>query len=421
MKLHFLGAAREVGRSCLGVESAGLNLFLDCGVAANQESPLPPLQYAKKPQAIAVSHAHLDHSGFLPAVFKHANPPVLCTFPTVPLVNMLLEDMAKLLDEKGLAQFFSATDMRRLNRSFLAMPYSKEYEFFNGTKLSFHDAGHISGSAQILLHSKEGNLLYSGDINSVKTEMHNPAAIPKDEVECLVMETTYGGRDHTDRKALVREFIRKIRAAIEANETVVIPSFAVGRTQEILQMLHENGLTHNIVLDGMGIRTTETYLEFPSYLRDAEKLKEAFEEADKSFCHADRKKFAKAGKIIVATAGMLEGGPVLGYISRLQASGIPTHVFLTGFQAIGTNGRLLKEKRKIRIDGKTIDFRGEVHFFDFSAHSGRKELLQYARKINPGKIFLVHGDLDEMSTFHGTLLEEGFDCRMPEMNEKVEI
>ncbi|HLC47542.1 MAG TPA: MBL fold metallo-hydrolase [Candidatus Norongarragalinales archaeon] len=421
MNLQFLGAAREVGRSCLAIEEDGLNMLFDCGVAANQQSPLPPLQNAKNPQAIAVSHAHLDHSGFLPAVFKHSNPPVLCTFPTVPLINMLLEDMQKLLDEKGLAQFFSGTDLMRLNRSVLAMPYEMEYEFFNGAKLQFFDAGHISGSAQVFLEGKGTNLLYSGDINSIRTEMHNPAKIPDEDIGVLVMESTYGGREHGDRKKLVREFCKKIRIAVEQKHSVVIPSFAVGRTQEILQLLYENGLIHYTVMDGMGIRTTETYLEFPSYLRNAGSLREAFEEADKSYDSEDRKKFAKAGKIIVATAGMLEGGPALGYISRLQNAGIPTHVFLTGFQAAGTNGRMLKEKKMIRINGKIVEFRGEVHFFDFSAHSGRKELLQYAKKINPKKIFLVHGDLDEMSAFHGTLLEEGFDCKMPEMNEKFEV
>lgn len=421
MNLQFLGAAREVGRSCLALETNGLHMFLDCGVAANQQSPLPPVTNVKTPQAIAISHAHLDHSGYLPAIFKHANPPVLCTFPTVPLVNMLLEDMQKLLEEKGIPPFFSGADLKRLNRSYLAMPYELEYEFFNGTKLRFIDAGHISGSAQILVEAKEGNLLYSGDINSIKTEMHNPAKMPNADVDTLVMECTYGGREHGDRRGLVREFCKKIRAAIEKKHTVVIPSFAVGRTQEIVQMLYENDLIQQVVLDGMGIRTTETYLEFPSYLRDARGLKEAFSEADRAYDSVDRKNFAKPGKIIVTTAGMLEGGPALSYISRLQLAGTPTHVFLTGFQAAGTNGRLLKEKGRIRINGKMLDFKGEVHSFDFSAHSGRKELLQYAKKVDPEKIFLVHGDLDEMSAFHGTLMEEGFDARMPELNEKVEV
>ncbi|MEK6954880.1 MAG: MBL fold metallo-hydrolase [Candidatus Micrarchaeota archaeon] len=421
MEIQLLGAAREVGRSCIFVESDGLNLLLDCGVSTGAQNSLPDLANAKTPHAIALSHAHLDHSGFLPAVYKHANPPILCTFPTIPLVNMLLEDMQKLLNDRGVPALFSEMDMKRMNRSFLAMPYDSEYSFFNGTKVKFLDAGHILGSGQVFVSGKEGNLLYSGDINSVKTAMHNPAKIPKDEIDVLVMESTYGGRDHGDRKKLEKVFCNKIRGAIEGRGAVVIPSFAVGRTQEIIQILLENDLIGNVVMDGMGMRTTETYLEFPSYVRDSRKLKEAFTLADKAYDAMGRKRNSKAGKIIVATAGMLEGGPALSYISRLQIAGIPTYIYLTGFQAIGTNGRLLKEQRKIRIDGKTVDFTGVVEAFDFSAHSGRKELLSYVQKTDPKKIILVHGDLEEMGAMHATLKEQGRDVMMPELNKKIEI
>ncbi|MFH0971098.1 MAG: MBL fold metallo-hydrolase, partial [Candidatus Micrarchaeota archaeon] len=367
MKLQFLGATREVGRSCLAMESEGLNLFLDCGVAANKDVPLAPQQDVKTPNAIALSHAHLDHSGFLPAIYKHSNPPVICTFPTIPLVDMLLEDMQKLLSEKGLPQFFSSSDFNRLNRSFLGLPYETDYEFFNGDKLRLYDAGHIIGSSQILMQTKSGNLLYSGDINSVKTEMHRPAVVPKEKIDYLVLESTYGGREHPDRKKLAGEFCDKIESAIDEGASVIVPSFAVGRTQEILQLLLERDLIKFTVLDGMGIRATETYLEYPAYLRDSQKLQDAFEEADKAYETLDRKKFSKPRKIFLCTAGMMEGGPVLSYIQRLMKNDVKTKIFLTGYQGAGTNGRLLLEKYMLRINGKTVQFRGEVRKYDFSA------------------------------------------------------
>ncbi len=421
MNLQFLGAAREVGRSCLALEAMEVQLFLDCGVSANNANPLLPLQGVKMPSAIVLSHAHLDHSGFLPAIFKHFNPPVLCTFPSIPLVNMLLEDMQKLLSEKRLPQLFSGSDLKRLNRSFLGMPYEMEYGFYNGMRLKLYNAGHILGSSQIMLETKEGNLLYSGDINSLRTEMHQPAKFPSEKVDFLVLESTYGGREHPDRKKISKDFCARLKEAIESRMSVIVPSFAVGRTQEILQILQENGLSGQVVLDGMGIRTTETYLEFPSFLRDPEKLGKAFEEVDKAYDSIDRKKFAKAGRIFVCTAGMMEGGPVLSYIQRLMRNEVKTKIFLTGFQGKGTNGRLLLEKNLIRINGKTVEFQGEVRNYDFSAHSGRDELIDYAKKANAQKTFLVHGDLDEMSALNGSLQNEGLETEMPKMGEKFEV
>jgi putative mRNA 3-end processing factor len=421
MDITFLGSTKEVGRSCIGVENEGLSLFLDCGVSANQGAPKLPLQNVKIPHAIALSHAHLDHSGYLPAIYKHSNPPIITTFPTIPLVNMLIEDMEKLLFERRIPPFFNSLDFKRMDRSFLGLPYEMDYQFFNGNNLKLYDAGHILGSSQIFLKTKKANLLFSGDMNSIKTEMHSPAKIPNEKVDILIMESTYGNREHPDRKKLTKEFISKLKEAQEKKLGVIIPSFAVGRTQEILQLLHQNNLLEGVVLDGMGIRASETYLEFPSYIRNFSAFKEALNEVNRAYDSVARKRFARPGKTIICTAGMLEGGPVLSYIQRFMRSEVPIKLFLTGYQGSGTNGRLLLEKRMVRIDGKPRQFKGELESFDFSAHSGRTELLEYAKQINPGKIFLVHGDLEEMVPFSETLRQQGFNVTMPELGEKFEI
>ncbi|MFH1443469.1 MAG: MBL fold metallo-hydrolase, partial [Candidatus Micrarchaeota archaeon] len=260
MNIQYFGAAREVGRSCIGVETGELSILLDAGVAPNDKKPLLPEEKFKKPDAIALTHAHLDHSGFLPAIYKHSNPPIITTFPSIPLVNILLEDMQKLLDEKGIPQYFNAVDLKRMSRSFVAIPYETEYEFYDGTNLKLYDAGHILGSSQVLLETEGRRLLYSGDFNLMDTVMHRRAKIPKEKVDCLIMESTYGNREHPNRKKLVKEFCGKIKAAVERRESVIVPSFAVGRTQEILEMLYEHELLKYAVLDGMGIRASDIYM-----------------------------------------------------------------------------------------------------------------------------------------------------------------
>ncbi|MEK6843750.1 MAG: MBL fold metallo-hydrolase [Candidatus Micrarchaeota archaeon] len=419
MELTFLGAAQEVGRSCIGVESDGLRLFMDAGVATNRDSPQLPLQNLKVPHAVALTHAHLDHSGYVPAIFKHSKPPVLTAFPTIPLVNMLLDDMQKILEEKGLPEYFSGADAKQMNRSFLGLPYEKEYEFFNGSSLKLFDAGHIIGSAQIYFKSKEGSLLYSGDINGVQTQLHRPATIPREEIDYLIMESTYGDREHPDRKKLTRDFCKKVKQGIEERASVIIPCFAVGRTQEIMLVLLENGLIDKTIIDGMGLRASETYLEYPSYLRNSEKFEEAFSEVGKCRGGAERKKFIKNGNVILCTAGMLDGGPALSYVQKFDAKGIATKMFLTGYQAAGSNGRMLLEKGQLKINGKIVNYKGDIEKFDFSAHSGKKELIEYAKDMSPKKIFLVHGDKDQMVALKNSLIEEGLDAKMPITGEKV--
>ncbi len=419
LNLHFQGSAKEVGRSCIAVETENLNLLMDCGVAANEKYKFPSLEGLKRPHAIAISHAHLDHSGFLPAAYKHANPPAITTFPTIPLVNMLLEDTTKLLTQKNLPHYFSSGDMSRMNRSFLPLPYEEGYKFFGGETLKLFDAGHITGSAQILLKTKKGKLLYSGDFNLVETMMHKPAKIPKEKIDYLIMESTYGDKDHPNRDKLAKEFCEKVKTASESGYAVIIPAFAIGRTQEILQLLKKNSLLDNAVLDGMGALASEICLEFPSYFKNAGDFREAFEEIDRVRDSIDRKRFAKPGRIIICTAGMLEGGPVLSHIQRLYRNNLKMKIFLTGYQVEGTNGRRLMEEGMLRVDGGMLKIKGGVEFYDFSAHSGRKELIKYASAISPEKVFLVHGEESKMLNLKEGLEEKGLRVHIPELEEKA--
>ncbi|MFH1106350.1 MAG: MBL fold metallo-hydrolase [Candidatus Micrarchaeota archaeon] len=421
MELHFLGGAREVGRSAVMAESDGLRLLLDCGVKTGRQNQFPLMEKAKRPHAVALTHAHLDHSGYIPALFRHQALPVVCTFPTIPLVDLLLEDTMKLARENRQRAYFSRADMRKMQRHAVAVPYEQDYAFYNGDRLRLYDAGHILGSAQALFQTRSGSVLYTGDFNKVKTVMHEPAKVPKEKVDVLVTESTYGNEDHPDRGELVKRFCREVKEALDNRMAVLVPCFAVGRTQEMLQVLYENKLSDRLYLDGMGRLTSEVALGFPSYMRDAKTYSAALSKARLVTDAIGRKSAARAGNIIVTTAGMMEGGPVLNYLERFVKTGTKAKVFLTGYQVPGTNGRRLLEEGKVYSNGRTLEFRGEVSFYDFSAHSGRKELIWHAKDVNPGRVLCMHGDADKIGGFVSALREEGFDAYAPELGERITV
>ncbi|MFH1200491.1 MAG: MBL fold metallo-hydrolase [Candidatus Micrarchaeota archaeon] len=421
MELHFLGGAREVGRSTVMATSGQLRVLFDCGVKTGKQPQFPLLEDAKRPHAVALSHAHLDHSGYIPALFRHQALPVVCTFPTIPLTDILLEDTIKIAAQDRKPAYFSRADLKKMQRHAVAVPYGKEYEFFNGDSVTLIDAGHILGSAQILFKTRDASVLYTGDFNKVKTATQPPAAVPKERVDVLVTESTYGSEDHPDRKTLVKRFCKEVKDALAQGKAALLPCFAVGRTQELLQILFENGLADRLYLDGMGRATSEVARSFPSYMRDCQTFDKALCKAKAVEDSTGRKSAAKAGNIIVTTAGMMEGGPVLNYLERFVKTGTKAKVFLTGYQVPGTNGRRLLEEGKVYSNGRTLEFPGEVSFYDFSAHCGRKELIQHAKDVNPAKILCMHGDEGKIDAFVASLRAEGFDASAPALGERITI
>jgi len=413
MKISFLGGALEIGRSATLVESGEIGVLMDCGVKMNQEYKFPLLQGKKKPAAIALTHAHLDHSGYVPALLEKETLPVISAFPTIPLTMMLLEDAMKVMKLKNRTPYFSRNGLKKTQKHFIGLPYEKDYEFYDGSSLQLIDAGHIPGSSQVLFRTKEGNVLYTGDMNSGETNLQTPAKNCKEHVKALVMESTYGQKDHPDRKKLENEFCRSVREAVERNYTVLLPCFAVHRTQELLLMLNAYNKDLEVVVDGMGWKATEIMLEFPNFLRDARKLENALGMARKIEGH-ERGGNLKGGKVIIATSGMMEGGPVINYLRKIERRKTRSKIFLTGYQVEGSNGRKLLDEGTIRVNGKKIMYTGEVRSFDFSAHSGRKELIEYAKKTNAEKVFCVHGDEESCKSLSNALKSEGMDASAPE-------
>ena len=273
----------------------------------------------------------------------------------------------------------------------------------------------IPGSSSILVETEGKRILFTGDIKFISTELMNGACTDFD-VDVIISESTYSYKNHPDRESL-RDRIREIaQYTLYNNGILLLPCFAVGRTQEMLLILHDLGFP--TYLDGMGIEATSRILNHPDSIKNPDKLRKAFSRAGKIRRQQDRLRAIKNPCIIITTAGMLNGGPIGYYMKKLH-NREDCSLVLTGFQVPGTVGRTLLDTGKYIAEGLDIKPKMRVEFLDFSAHTDHDHLLEFYKKINPGKIFLVHGERTE--EFAKELKETGFDAYAPKNGERVRI
>ena len=239
-------------------------------------------------------------------------------------------------------------------------------------------------------------------------------------VKCdiLITESTYAMKDHPDRNELRTKFTDQVRDVLDSNGIALIPVFAVGRAQEMLALLQEEGLAGKAYIDGMAKSATEIVMDYHWFIDNPELLQKAMSSVNWIRTPRDRQHALEGGTIILTTAGMLNGGPVLNYITRLNRN---SRIFLTGYQAEGTNGRNLMENRPLEIDGRNVRVKTPFSFYDFSAHAGRSDLYDYIRKADPETVICVHGDNDSTEKMSEELKLEGFDAHAPKIGERISL
>ena len=425
MKLSCLGACREIGRSSFLLEDdARQSILLDCGIKQRKQN-LPPLEPPLKPTAVILSHSHLDHCGGLPIPFKHGNPSLFCTPPSAEIAEVLLEDTLKIARQENIPASYSKADMKKALTAVSVIPFEKETKLEGGTSFEFFDAGHITGSSQVLLRCKKNgkrfNFLYSGDFNTRQTQLQESALPPAEKIDCLLVESTYAGREHPSRQRVEKEFAQAVQDAVDDGGTVLVPCFAVERTAEILMVLNRASLSAPVYLDGLGQRICGIMRGHPDYVRNYDAMLASFERARFVEDRPTRRKIAEEPCVIIATAGMLEGGPALDYLQKINEGKRSNAVFLTGYQVKGTNGNRLATEGKIKTKKGTIAINIALKQFDFSAHAAHADLVEYVKETNPGKVFCVHGDQDACQTLAQALAEEGFDAQAPENGQEIRL
>ncbi len=308
-----------------------------------------------EPKVVLVSHGHLDHCGAVPNLM-YQNPDVFMTPPTAEFTFLLGRDTLKLAEStlSGVPPF-DPDDLQKLGRRTQRIDYNKPFKS-HGYRICFYNAGHIPGASGIFLESEAGeSLFYTGDFNLQETRLV-PGAAEFPEADTLILESTYFGEEHVPRKETEERFIESILDTVDRGGTALIPSFAIGRTQEILMLLDAHGI--QAYVDGMGRDVYKILKKYPEYLKDPKRLDRAFEHAILVKDH-QRDSILKEPSVIVTTAGMLNGGPVLYYLSRLYKDP-RSKVLLTGYQVEGTNGRLALEHGFIETTADILTLKPRV-------------------------------------------------------------
>lgn len=436
MKLTFFGAANEVGRSCIMVEGNDTKILLDAGVKLGKEVEYPLItdEELKTVDGIVTSHAHLDHSGYLPHIYSAGYAGfTYTTKPTFELTNVLVSDYMRISNPTNVAK----EGLERMSRQHKLVEYHKEFKIKN-LEVRLLPAGHILGSAMIHVSDGSNRLLYTGDMNMRATKLLDPAYTEYLNADTLITESTYGGdKDLFEpEKKVIDSMVASINDTIKQGGTVIIPSFGVGRAQEVLLVLDDymkSGVIPKVKLymDGMIGKSMRIHRHNVIYCRD-ELQKRILMNDDDPFksenfhnvtTRQQRSKIMDGGEasIVVTTSGMLTGGPVLKYIERM-AKDPKNKLLFVGYQAEGTLGRkLLEGAKSVQIDGRKVQVNMKMERYHLSAHADRQQLMSFIGKIKGlKKAFIVHGEPGRSRELQEALKEK-VDAYHPQLASSHEI
>jgi hypothetical protein len=436
VRFSTLGGAREVGRSAHLLQTPESRILFDCGInVASEDRAFPHLEVPEfrleELDGVIISHAHLDHSGFVPYLFKYGyDGPVYCTPATRDLAALLQLDYVEIAEREDKPMPYNKRDVRTFVKHTIPINYTNVTDISPDVRITFHNAGHILGSAITHVHIGEGlhNIVYTGDLKFDRTRLFAPATCSFPRVETLIMDSTYGGAEDIQpfRVDAEKEFLRVVNETIQRGGKVVIPVFAVGRAQEIMVLLDDcrrKGMFDGapVYLDGMIWEATAIHTAYPEYLspdlreqifrRDVNPfLSDMFERVK----GPDQRVNVIEGEpaVILSTAGMMAGGPVLEYFKRLAPD--PRNVLMfVGYQCEGSLGRRIQKGwREIPLRGEAgrtevVKVNMEIRTIEgFSGHSDRAQLLNYVRRISPKptRVLCCHGDngkcIDLASALH---------------------
>lgn len=430
MRLTFYGGAEEVGRSSVLLEDGRNNLMLDCGIKLGDrvEYPLIDDSELKRIQNIAISHAHLDHSGYAPHVYsKRARPKIFLTKPTRDLMGVLLSDYYRIQSGKGRVAF-SQKDVDGVLKDANILEYNEKVK--STIPFTLLPSGHIMGSAMVNVH-KDGGVLYTGDMSMRKTRILDPCE-RNIRAETLIMETTYGGKDDIlpSLKDASQKLVKIINETLDKGGHAVIPSFAVGRAQEILLTLDDymrSGALRpsKIFIEGMIGKAMRIYRHNAIYANEDVKNRILMSEDDPfkspNFHYSKSKTkedVLKEPSIIVSTSGMLTGGPVLFYLEKLGKNPKNSLIFV-GYQAPGTPGRrVIEGEKKLRIGEREIELKMRVERIKISGHADYNELQQFVKSVKGLKrIYLMHGEKTDLKD----IFENKYEVVIPRLLETYGI
>ena len=464
-RLTFYGATDGVTGSCYLLQTNQSTIVLECGLvqgsreeeARNSEDFPFNIQQI---DAVVLSHAHLDHSGRLPKLVAEGyKSPVYMTFPSSELLEILYKDAASLQErdtewenkkrrragKKDIVPLFTMTDVEVALTLFDGIPYGKRQQITDDIEICFRDAGHILGSAIVeIFVNEEGTekkFVFSGDLgNSCAALLRDPESI--ENADILLMESTYGDRDHRPLDETLNEFEKIITEAADSGGNVLIPSFAVGRTQEIifyLGKLYQKGKLKQqaVYLDSpMAIAATEVYHRFQNVFSEEDRASLRQSKSGSLHTFLPNLRYSRttdesialnrieSGAIIIAGSGMCNGGRIRHHLKH-NLWKRNAHVVFVGYQAVGTPGRVLVDGVKnFRLLGEDIAVKASIHTLGgFSAHASQSQLLSWInnfKKPRP-RLFLVHGEDNAKEVLKNKLSQQGWTAKIPGYAESIDF
>ncbi len=436
VRLSYLGSGRHVGKSSLLLQTEESRVLLDCGVdVANNREPYPLLDAPEfrieELDAVILSHAHLDHSGFLPYLFKMGyKGPVYMTEPTRDVAALLLLDYIKIMRQEGKEPIYEAEHVKEMVKHTITLNYNEVADITPDVRITLYNAGHTLGSAMVHMHIGNGlhNFLYTADIKYGKTALLDPAVTKFPRLESMLLESTYGGKDNIlpNKDETDKAFIEKIKEVIQRKGKVLVPVLGVGRAQEVMVVI-EDAIKRGeleeipIYVDGMVWDVTAIHTAYPEFL-NSKIRKRVFHKDDNPFLNPVLKRVGSTKErkqvieeegscIILATSGMLQGGPSVEYLKALGPYSKNALIFVS-YQAEGSLGRRIQrgEREIMFVEGtksEVLKLNCDVATFEgFSGHSDRRQLLNFVSRCDPRprRIILNHGEasrtLDLASTIY---------------------
>ncbi|GIV38189.1 MAG: MBL fold metallo-hydrolase [Cyclobacteriaceae bacterium] len=459
VRVKFLGAAGSVTGSRFLIEADDYRFLFDCGLFQGLKDlrlrnwdpfPVDPSTI----QAVVLSHAHIDHSGYLPKLVREGfNGPVYCTPPTADLLEIMLVDSAKLQEEetayaihKGYSRhahpqpLYTEADAKAVFPLLRTYNYKESFRLTDNITVTFHDAGHLLGSAitEIVVagEQQQKKIVFSGDLGRYHSEMlHPPARI--EQADVLFVESTYGNKDNPIGNPEA-ELARIASETFARNGVLLIPAFSVGRTQSLLylfrKLMKEDRIPDVPVYIDSPMALSATYLFFShaGYLKNTFNLKEFAHEAETNMLvfvrsgeHSKSLNNIKSKAIIISSSGMMTGGRILHHLyHRLRRK--EDTLLIAGFQAEGTRGRrILEGEKSIKIFGEEVPVECHLEYFrSMSGHADREELFRWMGGFTskPKMVFTVHGEGDDLQAYAKAIRERlNWNVWVPQYLETVQL
>ncbi len=417
IRVTALGGFREVGRSCVLLQTPQSKVIMDCGLNVNAAS-LKPFPQLDAPEfriqdldAIIVTHAHMDHVGMVPYLYEYGfKGPLYCTRPTRDLAALLLLDYLQICQRENKKAPYTSKGIEEMIKHCIPLEYGEVSDIAPDMRLTLQNAGHILGSSTVHVHIGDGlyNVLYTGDMKFERTKLFDMASTDYARAEALVIESTYGSSEdllplHLDGESTLVESVKK---AVARGGRVIVPSFAVGRAQDVIAILADSSLDVPIYLDGMLWDATAIHTAYPEFMSRSMQMK-ILHKGKNPFTDARFKGIGSQKEreevlngvnpcVVLATSGMLTGGPAMEYLKNFAPNPINMLLFV-GYQAEGTMGRRIQKGwKQLQLDnGKLLDLNLEVVTIQgLSGHSDHRQLLAFIQNLKnkPKKVIINHGE-----------------------------